>query len=290
MAAAPIRFAIGRDDKVQILRFVPQSNLALLDPIFTGSQSTVSHGHAVNDRLFGINKKFEPKPQMAAGHTISGDGLTYLITLRDGLKFHNNEPVRARDCAPGLARRAAREDIGKTMWRYVESCTAQDDRVIRIKMKTPISTFIDAISRGGALVAFMMPEYLAKTDPYKKIPETVGSGPYRVFKDEFVSGAATAYARFDGYISRQEPAEWTFGGKVAHFDRIEWKIIPDAAAAALQSGEVDWYEHVQPDQAPMLRAARILNSAWPTQRGSTVRCGSTTGTRLSIAPPCAVPC
>ncbi len=254
-AATPIRFAIGRDDKFQILRFVPQSNLSLLDPIFTTSQSTVNHGYAVYDLLFGINKKFETKPQMAAGYTISDDGLTYLITLRDGLKFHNDAPVRAQDCAPSLIRWAARETIGQTMWRYVESCAAQDDRVIRIKMKTPIPTFIDAIARGGASVAFMMPEHLAKTDPYKQIPETIGSGPYRFLKDEFVSGAAAAYARFDGYVPRQEPAEWTSGGKVTHFDRIEWKIIPDAAtaAAALQSGEVDWYEHVQPDLAPLLR-------------------------------------
>ena len=257
-AALPARFAIGRDDKVRTLRFVPQSNLSLLDPIFTTSQSTVNHGYAVYDLLFGINTKFETKPQMAEGYTISDDGLTYLITLREGLKFHNNEPVRAQDCAPSLARWAARETIGQTMWRYVESCTAQDDRVIRIKMKTPIPTFIDAIARGGASVAFMMPEHIAKTDPFKQIPETIGSGPYRFVKDEFVSGATAVYSRFEGYKPRQEAADWTSGGKIAHFDRVEWKVIPDAAtaAAALQSGEVDWYEHVQPDLAPMLRRGK----------------------------------
>src|SRR5260221_10240548 len=94
----PTSFAIGRDDKVRTLRFVPQANLSLLDPIFTTAQPSVNHGYAVYDLLFGTNARFEAKPQMAAGYTLSEDGLTYLITLRDGLKFHNGEPVRAQDC------------------------------------------------------------------------------------------------------------------------------------------------------------------------------------------------
>ncbi len=56
-------------------------------------------------------------------------------------------------------------------------------------------------------------------------------------------------------MPRQEPPDWTSGGKVVSFDRVEWKIIPDAstAASALQAGEVDWYEQVQADLAPLLR-------------------------------------
>src|SRR5262249_50901615 len=69
-----------------------------------------------------------------------------------------------------------------------------------------------------------------------------------------VSGSKAAYARFEGYVPRNEPPEWTAGGKVANFDRLEWLVIPDAAtaAAAVTSGEVDWLEVVQPDLAPSL--------------------------------------
>ena len=70
------------------------------------------------------------------------------------------------------------------------------------------------------------------------------------------------------YVPRQEPAEWTVGGKVAHFDRIEWRVIPDSAtaAAALQAGEVDWYEQVQADLVPLLRRNPdiAIGSANPT--------------------------
>jgi peptide/nickel transport system substrate-binding protein len=254
-AALPTSFAIAQPANVRTLRFVPQANLSLLDPIFTTAQPTVNHGWAIYDLLFGVNAKLEAKPQMAEGYTLSDDGRTYVIKLRDGLKFHNGEPVRAQDCAPSLQRWAARETIGQTMWRYVDDCVAMDDRTLKITLKRPIPIFIPAIARGGASVAFMMPEHVARTDPFKQITDTTGSGPFKFVASEFVPGAHAAYARNLDYVPRQEPAEWMVGGKVAHFDRIEWRIIPDSgtAAAALQAGEVDWYEQVEPDLVPLLR-------------------------------------
>ncbi len=78
----------------------------------------------------------------------------------------------------------------------------------------------------------MMPERVAKTDPFKTITEIVGSGPFRFLKDEYNSGSSAAWAKNTAYVPRQEPADWSSGGKVAHFERIEWTIIPDAATAA----------------------------------------------------------
>ena len=252
-AALPSRFAIAQAPRV--LRFVPHANLTLLDPIFTTATVTVNHGWAIYDALFGIDSQFQPKPQMADGYTVSDDGRTYLIKLREGLKFHNGEPVRAQDCAPSLRRWAARETIGQSVGRFVDEWGVQDDRTIRIRLKRPLASFIPLLARGGSTVAFVMPEHIANTDPFKQITETIGSGPFRFVKDAFVPGASVLYERNAAYVPRQEPPDWTSGGKVTHFDRIEWKIIPDAAtaSAALQSGEVDWYEWVQADLVPLLR-------------------------------------
>jgi peptide/nickel transport system substrate-binding protein len=254
-AALPTSFAIAQPAATRTLRFVPQANLTLLDPIFTTAQPTVNHGWAVYDLLFGIDGKFQVKPQMAEGYTLSEDERTYVIKLREGLKFHNGEPVRAQDCAASLKRWAARETIGQTVWQYVDECAAQDDRTLKITLKRPIGIFIEAIARGGASVAFIMPEHIAKTDPFKQISETIGSGPYKFLPGEFVPGAHAAYERNKDYVPRQEPADWMIGGKLAHFERVEWRVIPDSAtaAAALQAGEVDWYEQVQPDLVPLLK-------------------------------------
>ena len=61
-AAVLPTFAIAQAASARTLRFVPQANLTLLDPIFTTAQPTVNHGWAVYDLLFGIDGKFEAKP------------------------------------------------------------------------------------------------------------------------------------------------------------------------------------------------------------------------------------
>src|SRR6185436_1622824 len=92
--ATPLsRVAIAQQPKV--LRFLPHANLTLLDPIFTTALVTINHGWAIYDTLFSATSKFELRPQMADGYTLSDDGRTYTIKLRDNLKFHNGEPVRA---------------------------------------------------------------------------------------------------------------------------------------------------------------------------------------------------
>jgi len=251
-ASALPRFAISQPANTRILRFVPQANLTLLDPIFTTAAVTGNYGWMVYDTLFGATAKLQAKPQMAEGYTVSDDGRTYLIKLRDGLKWHDGEPVRAQDCAASLARWAARDVFGQTAAKTVDSWGVADDKTIKITLKKPFPLLIDAIAIQNS---FMMPERLAKTDPFKPITESVGSGPFRFLKDEFVAGSSAAWSKFENYLPRQEPPEWTSGGKVAHFDRVEWKIIPDAAtaSAALQNGEVDWYEQAQTDLVPLLR-------------------------------------
>jgi peptide/nickel transport system substrate-binding protein len=101
-----------------------------------------------------------------------------------------------------------------------------------------------------------MPERIAKTDPFKQIGEYVGSGPMSFKKDEWVPGAKAVFEKFGGYVPRSEPASWLAGGKKMLVDRIEWIIMPDAAtaSAALQNGEVDWWESPITDLVPVLRA------------------------------------
>ncbi len=76
-------------------------------------------------------------------------------------------------------------------------------------------------------------------------------------------------------MPRPEPPDWATGGKVAHFPRIEWHIVPDAATAtaALQAGEVDWWELPLPDLYPALAASRdvVLQPDNPDGRVSFMR-------------------
>jgi peptide/nickel transport system substrate-binding protein len=235
-------------------RFVPQANLTVLDPVFTTGGVTIEHGFMVFDTLYGCDNELVPHPQMAEGHSVSDDQLTWLIRLREGLKFHDGEPVRAVDAVASIERWSRRDSFGQAIAAATDAVESVDDRTIRIRLKRPVGALLTAMAHSSTVPLFVMPERLARTDPSVQVTEMIGSGPFRFLKDEYVSGSRVVYRRFDGYVPRAEPANWTSGGKQVWFDRIEWHVIPDPAtiAAALQNGEVDGWEYVLPDLVPML--------------------------------------
>ena len=236
-----------------VLRFVPQANLANPDPIWTTATVATNHGYMVWDTLYGIDDALVAHPQMCAGETVSDDKLTWDFTLRDGLRFHDGAPVRAIDCTTSINRWAQRNPFGTQLLLQAAEIAPLDDRRFRIRLRTPFPHMLYALGANGC---FMMPERMARTPASEQVKEFVGSGPFRFLPGEWVSGASAAYARFDGYVPRAEPPQWFSGGKVVHFERVEWSVQPDSAtaAAALRTGEVDWVEQPLIDLAGSLKA------------------------------------
>jgi len=259
-AALLARPALAQGKGGNTLRFIPQANLSALDPVWTTATVTSNHGYYVFDTLYGTNGAGQVKPQMAEGHEVLDDGRRWRIKLRPGLKFHDGEPVRAADCIASLRRWAARDGFGQLLAQVVEEWRAADDRTLEIRLNRPFPLLLQALGKPDASVAFIMPERLAKTDPTKAVTEMVGSGPYRFLADQYNSGSRVAYEKFDGYVPRDEPPDYTTGGKVANFQRVEWMIITDpaTAAAALMNGEADWWERPLADLQPMLASSRDI--------------------------------
>ncbi len=247
---------VARAADARILRFVPQANLANLDPVWT-TQYVVRNGALlIWDMLYGVDDKLEPRPQMVEGHEVSPDFRTWTFRLRPNLKFHDGEPVRSRDAVASIERWMARDStMGLVIKKQLESLDVVDDRTFRFRLSAPYPKMLFALGKSSTPCLFVMPERIAKTDPFKQISEYVGSGPMRFNKNEWVPGSGAIFERFAGYEPRAEKANWLAGGKRINFDRIEWKILPDAATAsgALQNGEVDWWEQPLPDLVPQLK-------------------------------------
>ncbi|SDR39717.1 peptide/nickel transport system substrate-binding protein [Rhizobiales bacterium GAS191] len=268
-AAALAAPAVAQPAKTATLRFVPQASLTLLDPILTTALVTNNHAHYVFDTLYSTAADGIPKPQMASGAEVSADGRTWKIGLREGLKFHDGAPVLARDCAASIARWAKREPIGQLLDKVVESYGSADDKTIEVKLKKPFPLFLNAIGKPDSSLPFVMPERLAQTDPAKQVTEMVGSGPYKFVAAEFVTGSRAVYEKNEAYVPRSEPPVWGTGAKVAYFPRIEWHIVPDpaTASAALQNGEVDWWEQPLADLLPALAKDRNITLAIDSPQG-----------------------
>ena len=252
LLAAP---AIAQPGKTRLLKFVPQSNLVSLDPIWTTATVTANHGYYVYDTLYSLDHASRPQPQMAEAHEVSPDGRTWRIRLRPGLLFHDGVPVRSVDCAASLRRFCAADEFGKLLGHVVAEWRTPDDRTLEVQLTQPFPLLLDVLAKTDSRVPFIMAERHAKTPTTTSITEVMGSGPYRFMADEFVSGSRVTYAKFDGYVPRTEAPDWATGAKVANYDRIEWHIIPDAAtaASALRNGEVDWWENPTADLIPMLK-------------------------------------
>jgi len=239
----------------KVLKFIPQADLRILDPIATTAYITRNHGYMVYDTLFATDAHFRVQPQMVEKWELSADKLTYTFTLRDGLKFHDGQPVRSADCIASVQRWGKRDALGQKLAEATESWSAVTDKTFRLKLKKPFPLTLEALGKLSSNVPFIMPERIAKTDAFQNITEAIGSGPFKFVKEEWVPGNKVVYVKNTDYVPRNEPPSWAAGGKVVKVDRVEWIYIPDSAtaAAALNAGEADWWEQLPPDLIPLLR-------------------------------------
>jgi peptide/nickel transport system substrate-binding protein len=258
-AAAAVLAAphVARAQATSALKFVPAADLAVLDSVWATAYVTRNHSFMVFDTLYGIDENYNPQPQMAAGHTVENDGKLWTITLREGLKFHDNQPVLARDVVASIRRWMQRDAFGMSLQLATEELSAPSDRVIQFRLRKPFPTLPLALGRGSNTMLPILPERLANTPATQQVTEMIGSGPYRYVANERVNGSLSVYRRFEGYVPRPDgKPSFTAGPKIAHIERVEWHTIPDAAtaAAALQTGEVDWWEQPTTDLLPVLKS------------------------------------
>ena len=85
-----------------------------------------------------------------------------------------------------------------------QELSAPDDRTVKWVLKKPFPKMLLALGKVSTQIAFIMPERIAKTDPFKQITEFVGSGPMRFVRNEWVAGDRAAFEKFADYVPRQE--------------------------------------------------------------------------------------
>ncbi|MBI3529029.1 MAG: ABC transporter substrate-binding protein [Betaproteobacteria bacterium] len=228
----------------KILRITPQSNLTILDPIWTTAYITRNHGYMIYDTLFGMDAKGGIRPQMVDKYTVSKDKKTWTFTLREGLAFHDGATVTSEDVIASLSRWGKRDSMGEKLMSFVESMEAIDARSLRVKLTEPYGLVLESLGKPSSNVPFIMPKRVAETPADKQIDDYTGSGPFIFRKDEWKPGEKVVYVKNPNYQPRPEPPSGTAGGKRVNVDRVEWVIIkdPQTQANALAAGEIDVIE------------------------------------------------
>jgi peptide/nickel transport system substrate-binding protein len=238
----------------QTLRFVAQADLKILDPVWTTAYITRNHSYLVYDTLFGTDENLRIRPQMVDRTTVSPDGMKYTFTLRDGLRWHDGQPVLSEDCVESLKRWGKKDRFGQLLMAHTGKIAPVDNKTFTLELAERFGPVLDALGKPSSNVPFMMPARIASTPPEEQIKEIVGSGPFKLARDEWQPGEQVVYVRNADYIPRDEPPSGSTGGKKVHLDKVIWRYIADPwdAANDLAAGEADWWEQPPHDFIPKI--------------------------------------
>ena len=250
---------IVKADAARTVAFAPHADLASIDPVWTTADITRNYSLAVFDTLFGYDANFNVQPQMVEGYQTDADGLTWTLTLRDGLAFHDGAKVLARDCVATIKRFAVRDPFGQAMMKRVAEISASSDTTIKFRLNKKFPLLPNALAQ---VYCAIMPERLAATDPLKQIPEAIGSGPFKFLADERIPGQRVVFAKNEAYVPRASGTpSFNAGPKIVHIDRAVWTFIADPATteAALHQGEIDWWEQPAIDLIPQIKKNPSIN-------------------------------
>ena len=233
---------------------VLESEVTILDPHVITATITRTFGLHVFDMLFAMNEKGEIKPQMVEGYDSSPDKLTWTFTLRDGLKWHDGNPVTAEDCVASLKRWSVRDPLGKMLMADTDQLAATDAKTFKLVLKQPFPLLLEVLGKPNAPLPVMMPARLAATPADQRIGDPVGSGPFRFLKDQWRPGNAMVLERNPAYVPRKEAPDFLAGGKNVKIDQLTLRVMPDQStgANALMLGEIDYMQYLPFDMLPLL--------------------------------------
>jgi peptide/nickel transport system substrate-binding protein len=198
----------------------------------------------------------------------SGDGLTWKFHLREGLKFHNGEPITARDIRGSTERNKDQPGLWIKLYKdFLSEWTEIDENNFQLVLKKPAAFILDALADGGP--GYSVPRKIWELPVTTPTTELIGAGPYKL--DQWIPGDRTLLSRFVDYIPAEGRSSFMTGRKISLIDKIEYIEIPDSAAqiAAIETGAIDVLNSVGADFAARLekhREVNLINLESPARR------------------------
>ena len=198
------------------------TDVASLDPHY----ATTGDTRAVMFNMFEGLVKASPEggviPAVASDYEVSSDGLTYTFTLREGVTFHNGQPVTAEDVVYSLKRAAGSENDGTALisaFSNMKAVEADEDGHVILTLNAPGLEFINSVASASIIPA----------DSGAGIgSDPIGTGPFK-----FVS-----YSPQDNLVMEKYDGYW---GEKAHLDQVTFRFIGEinTMVMGLQSGTLD---------------------------------------------------
>lgn len=226
------------------IRVAVQSVLASLDPAIALGNPGFSVTHNSFDTLvkrnFLANAEYTGKefvPGLATGWERLDD-LTMVLTLRDGVKFQNGDPLTAEDVKFSFERIQNAESLyvnARGHLSNIASVEVVDEKTVKIVTKTPDAALLDLLAYPGTSI---VPKNYYESIGFEAFGQKpIGTGPYQIVS--FVPDQALKFTAFKDYWDGAPPAS-----------SLTFNIVPEVTAriTALANGEVDIATSIPPDQ------------------------------------------
>lgn len=239
--------AVVAPASAQHLRIGLREDPDILDPTLSRTYVGRIVYMALCDKLFDINEQLEIVPQLATGFRWESP-TQLLITLREGVRFHDGEAMDAEAVRYSLNRHLTMQgSFRRSEIADMERVEVVDPRTVRIVLKGPSASFLSALTdRAGMIVSPKAAEALGRNFGTRP----VCAGPFRFV--ERVAQERIVVERFREY--------WDAAN--IHFDRVTYLPIPDNTVrlANLQSGAVEFVERMEPDDIRTIQRNRNLRA------------------------------
>lgn len=232
----------------------------LANPLFAISEADKDIVSLVYAGLMKVESDGRLVPELAKDYTVSEDGKTYTFTLRDGITFHDGEPVTADDIEFTIRKAVdpAVKSPKRANWEGVTVAVPNPQQIV-FTLKQPYAAFLESTTLG------ILPKHLWKVlDPeqfafsqYNAQP--VGAGPYKV--DTITKnnlGVPTSYS-FTPF------SQYTLGEPL--ISKIIFTFYPseEAAIEGYDIGEIEALNTLTPQKANTVKKPEsfILQAALP---------------------------
>ena len=244
------------------LRVVSQASIGNIDPISSSAWVAWAVATQIYDVPFAADGSFLPQLQMLEDWSISDDGLVWSFKIREGLTWHDGDPVTAEDFQATLERAF---DSYYTGWQELGARAevgVVDDKTWTLNFEAPFGLVLDSLSFNTEGFPIQKKSVIEDTPAERGggvLQEHIGSGPYQFTSWDV--GNKLILERFDDYVPRSEAPSGHAGAKYAFVDGIEFLEIPDVQTrlSLLETGEVDFIDTAPLDFFEIMRDNPEIN-------------------------------
>jgi peptide/nickel transport system substrate-binding protein len=215
-----------------------------LDPHVGGNYPQALVSSQYLETLYTKDADGKLVPWLAEDSTVSADGLTRTVKVREGISFTDGTPLDAEAVKANfehLLDPKTASSTGFLALGKIDSMKAIDEATLELKLKTPDNSLLESFSMPW--VSIQSPVALKRSQD-ENCAAPVGTGPFKV--ESWKKQDAVNLVRNENYV---QPVATPGHEGAAYLDGITWRFIPEAATryAALQAGEVQIIDNAQPD-------------------------------------------